>query len=262
LLAPTQEVIPNQNCSMDSNISTVIIVPARLASVRFPKKLLADAGGKPLILRTADRIREQVPEFELYFAVDGDELKNILEDSGYNVIMTNPDLPSGTDRIAAVNQILKKNFVINVQADEPMIEREHILLLTDALSSDDVSISTLASPFLTMKDFLDPNQVKVVLDDNNYALYFSRAPIPHAREQNYQKVNKNFKLGLKHMGLYGYKKEFLEKFTSSQEGELEKIEKLEQLRALQFGYRIAVKITDKVSIGVDVPADMQKISFS
>ena len=247
---------------MDSNISTVIIVPARLASVRFPKKLLADAGGKPLILRTADRIREQVPEFELYFAVDGDELKNILEDSGYNVILTNPDLPSGTDRIAAVNQILKKNFVINVQADEPMIEREHILLLTDALSSDDVSISTLASPFLTMKDFLDPNQVKVVLDDNNYALYFSRAPIPHAREQNYQKVNTNFKLGLKHMGLYGYKKEFLEKFTSSQEGELEKIEKLEQLRALQFGYRIAVKITDKVSIGVDVPADMQKISFS
>ena len=262
MLAPTQEVIPNQNCSMDSNISTVIIVPARLASVRFPKKLLADAGGKPLILRTADRIREQVPEFELYFAVDGDELKNILEDSGYNVMITNPDLPSGTDRIAAVNQILKKNFVINVQADEPMIEREHILLLTDALSSDDVSISTLASPFLTMKDFLDPNQVKVVLDDNNYALYFSRAPIPHAREQNYQKVNKNFKLGLKHMGLYGYKKEFLEKFTSSQEGELEKIEKLEQLRALQFGYRIAVKITDKVSIGVDVPADMQKISFS
>ena len=262
MLAPTQEVIPNQNCSMDSNISTVIIVPARLASVRFPKKLLADAGGKPLILRTADRIREQVPEFELYFAVDGDELKNILEDSGYNVILTNPDLPSGTDRIAAVNQILKKNFVINVQADEPMIEREHILLLTDALSSDDVSISTLASPFLTMKDFLDPNQVKVVLDDNNYALYFSRAPIPHAREQNYQKVNTNFKLGLKHMGLYGYKKEFLEKFTSSQEGELEKIEKLEQLRALQFGYRIAVKITDKVSIGVDVPADMQKISFS
>ena len=247
---------------MDSNISTVIIVPARLASVRFPKKLLADAGGKPLILRTADRIREQVPEFELYFAVDGDELKNILEDSGYNVIMTNPDLPSGTDRIAAVNQILKKNFVINVQADEPMIEREHILLLSDALLSDDVSISTLASPFLTMKDFLDPNQVKVVLDDNNYALYFSRAPIPHAREQNYQKVNTNFKLGLKHMGLYGYKKEFLEKFTSSQEGELEKIEKLEQLRALQFGYRIAVKITDKVSIGVDVPADMQKISFS
>lgn len=247
---------------MDSNISPVIIVPARLASVRFPKKLLADACGKPLILRTADRIKEQVPEFELYFAVDGDELKNILEDSGYNVILTNPDLPSGTDRIAAVNQILKKNFVINVQADEPMVEREHILLLTNALLIDDVSISTLASPFLNAKDFLDPNQVKVVLDDNNYALYFSRAPIPFSREQYYPKVDENFKLGFKHMGLYGYKKEFLEKFTSSQEGELEKIEKLEQLRALQLGYRIAVKITNKVSIGVDVPADLQKISFS
>lgn len=249
-------------CFMDSNISPVIIVPARLASVRFPKKLLADAGGKPLILRTADRITEQVPEFELYFAVDGDELKNILKDSGYNVILTNPDLPSGTDRIAEVNQILKKNFVINVQADEPMIEREHILLLADALLIDDVSISTLASPFLTVKDFLDPNQVKVVLDDNEYALYFSRAPIPYAREQNYPKVEASLNLGLKHMGLYGYKKEFLEKFTSSQQGELEKIEKLEQLRALQLGYRIAVKITNKVSVGVDVPADLQKISFS
>lgn len=247
---------------MDSTISPVIIVPARLASVRFPEKLLADAGGKPLILRTADRIKEQVPEFELYFAVDGDELKNILEDSGYEVILTNPNLPSGTDRIAAANQILKKNFVINVQADEPMIEREHILLLAHALSDDDVSVSTLASPFLNEIDFLDPNQVKVVLDDNDYALYFSRAPIPYDRDKTYSKDDENFKLGLKHMGLYGYRKEFLEKFISSKEGELEKIEKLEQLRALQLGYRIAVKITNKVSVGVDIPADLEKIYFS
>ncbi|MBT5717196.1 MAG: 3-deoxy-manno-octulosonate cytidylyltransferase [Opitutae bacterium] len=247
---------------MDSKLSPTIIVPARLASVRFPKKLLADADGKPLILRTADRIRSQVPEFDLYFGVDGDELKNVLENSGYKVFLTNPALQSGTDRIAEVNQILEKKLVINVQADEPMVEREHILLLSNALSSDDVSISTLASPFLTKEDFLDPNQVKVVLDNSDHALYFSRTPIPYSRDQSFSRSEHAASFGLKHMGLYGYKKEFLEDFISSQPSELEKIEKLEQLRALQLGYRIVVKKTNKVSVGVDVPADLQKIHFS
>ena len=170
---------------MESKTSPTIIVPARLASVRFPRKLLADADGKPLILRTADRIRSQAPEFDLYFGVDGDELKNVLENAGHKVFLTNPALQSGTDRIAEVNQILKKKLVINVQAYEPMIEREHILLLSHALSRDDVSISTLASPFYNKDDFLDPNQVKVVLDNSDHALYFSRSPIPYAREASF-----------------------------------------------------------------------------
>jgi 3-deoxy-manno-octulosonate cytidylyltransferase (CMP-KDO synthetase) len=247
---------------MDSPTTPTIIVPARLASVRFPRKLLADAGGKPLILRTAERLREQVPEFDLYFAVDGEELRDILETSGYNVILTQPDLPSGTDRIATVNQVLKRELVINVQADEPMIRRNHILMLAQALTHPSVSISTLASIFQSEQDFQDPNQVKVVIDNNGNALYFSRAPIPFARDKETRWLQGYSNYAYKHMGLYGYKRDFLEDFLSSQEGQLEKIEKLEQLRALQRGFRIAVGITEYPSVGVDVPEDLKKISFS
>lgn len=247
---------------MDSNTSPTIIVPARLASVRFPRKLLADAGGKPLILRTAERIRDQVPEFDLFFAVDGEELRDVLETSGYNAILTDPQLPSGTDRIATANQVLKRELVINVQADEPMVMREQILLLAQALCDPAVSISTLASIFQTEKDFLDPNQVKVVIDNQGNALYFSRAPIPFARDKETRWLQGDSNYAHKHMGLYGYKKAFLESFVSSQEGELEKIEKLEQLRALQSGYRIAVAITEFPSVGVDVLEDLNKINFT
>ena len=262
MLATTQEVIPNEFYFMVPTKTPTIIVPARLASVRFPRKLLADAGGKPLILRTADRIKEQVPEFDLYFAVDGDELKNLLESSGYNVIVTSPHLSSGTDRIAIANRILNRELLINVQADEPMVMRDQILMLADALSRPDVSISTLASVFQSDEDFRDPNQVKVVMDNNGYALYFSRAPIPFARDTQSGSFLGNSIHAYKHMGLYGYKREFLEEFVTSEEGELERIEKLEQLRALQAGFRIAVRITEFASVGVDVPSDLQKIDFS
>ena len=112
---------------MTNNSNPTIIVPARLASIRFPRKLLADAGGKPLIIRTAERISSEVPEYDLYFAVDGNELKNLLEKNGYNVILTPSNLPYGTDRIATANKILKKEKVINIQADEPLVTRGHIL---------------------------------------------------------------------------------------------------------------------------------------
>ena len=262
LLATTQEVIPNEFYFMVPTQNPTIIVPARLASVRFPRKLLADAGGKPLILRTAERIKEQVPEFDLYFAVDGDELKSLLESSGYNVIVTPPHLSSGTDRIAIANRILKRDLLINVQADEPMVMRDQILMLAEALSHKDVSISTLASIFQSEEDFRDPNQVKVVMDNNGHALYFSRAPIPFARDSKTGSLHGHSIYAYKHMGLYGYKKEFLEEFVSSEAGELERIEKLEQLRALQSGFRIAVKITEFASVGVDIPEDLQKIDFS
>ena len=246
---------------MNSNSNPTIIVPARLASVRFPKKLLADAGGKPLIIRTADRIKQQVPEIDLFFAVDGYELKEVLESFGYKTIVTDPDLPSGTDRIAVANKVLKRNIVINVQADEPMVHRSHILQLLNALKQDGVSISTLATPFKTVEDFLDPNQVKVVQNNFGNALYFSRAPIPQSRGGEIETMSLNLKFCLKHMGLYGYKKEFLNNFINSQESILEKIEKLEQLRALQLGFLIAVEITDRSSLGVDVPEDLKKLNL-
>lgn len=161
----------------ESNLPT-IIVPARLASSRFPEKLIQKVEGKPLILWTAERIKKIAPEFELFFAVDGKELKLILDDAGFSSIQTDPDLASGTDRIAAANLEIKASSVINVQADEPLVERKHIDSLVTALLPNQTSMSTLAVPFTQESDFLDPNQVKVILDSRGYAMYFSRAPIP------------------------------------------------------------------------------------
>jgi len=243
---------------MISSELPTIIVPARLASTRFPNKLLADAGGKPLILRTAERLKQQAPEFELFFAVDGDELFEVLSENGFSCVHTQAELPSGTDRIAQANQSLQCNAVINVQADEPMVRREHLLALVKGLEKEDADLATLAVPFNKLDHFYDPNQVKVVLDSNGFALYFSRAPIPFDREGKESLVAGAFK----HLGMYGYKNSFLEKFLTSRQGKLEMIEKLEQLRALEMGFRISVEVVKFDTVGVDVPSDLRKLDFA
>ena len=238
-----------------------IIVPARLESVRFPRKLLADAGGKPLILRTAERLRQEVPECEVFFAVDGDELAQPLRDEGFDVLLTDPDLPSGTDRIAQANRSLGRETVINVQADEPMVERSHVLALAAALEKEKAAMATLAVPFAHEKDFLDPNQVKVVLDQEGYALYFSRAPIPYPRDVGEERWSGADPFAYKHLGMYGYKSSFLDSYSKCEQGILERVERLEQLRALEHGYRIGVSIVTKATIGVDLPEDLENLSF-
>ena len=240
----------------DSSLPT-IIVPARLASSRFPRKLLADAGGMPLILRTANRLAEQVPEYDLYFAVDGEELANPLNDAGFSTILTDPNLPSGTDRIAQANHSLQNDIVLNVQADEPLVLREHILSLTKAIEREGADLATLATPFVSNEDFTDPNQVKVVLDGNGFALMFSRCPIPYDRENDGQLCSSSYK----HLGLYGYRKEFLEEFAHLPLGNLENLEKLEQLRALENGKRISVEIVQNGTVGVDTVEDLAAIHF-
>jgi len=235
-----------------------IVVPARLASSRFPQKLLADADGMPLILRTATRLRQQVPEYELAFAVDGEEIARPLREKGFTCVLTNPDLPSGTDRIAQANKILHCEEIINVQADEPMVLREHILALTKALQKEGTDLATLAAPFDGVKDFQDPNQVKVVLDLSGYALLFSRAPIPYDRESHGAVAQNCFK----HLGMYAYKADFLKEFINLPIGYLEGFEKLEQLRALENGKRISVEIVAHGTHGVDVPEALASLSFS
>lgn len=240
-----------------------IVVPARIASSRFPRKLLADAEGMPLILRTAQRLDSEAPEFEKFFAVDGNELGDILSGAGYKVILTNPDLPSGTDRIAQANEQLKRAEVINIQADEPLVKREHILALTQSLKVPDADLATLAVPFAKVEDFLDPNQVKVVLDKRSFALYFSRSSIPFYRDgeaEHYFLEKENFK-PLKHMGLYAYSAPFLTAFVQSKQGILEKFECLEQLRAIEQGFKISVSVVTCGSIGVDHPDDLKRIQF-
>ncbi len=235
----------------DKSLPT-IIVPSRLASTRFPRKLLAKVGGKPLIQLTAERLRHQVPEFELFFAVDGPELEKLLSGLGYACIRTDPDLPSGTDRIAQANTGLKREKVLNVQADEPLVLRSHVIALTKALEKKGADLATLATPFSTDEEFHQPNQVKVVLDASGYAMYFSRSPIPFSRDLSGRMCHRS----LKHLGMYGYRKAFLKSFSSLPPGHLEEIEKLEQLRALENGKRISVEVVNEGSIGIDCEKDL------
>jgi len=261
LLATTQEMLANRDLLMRPSPLPAIIVPARLASVRFPGKLLADAGGKPLILRTAERLRQEVPDFEVFFAVDGDELAGILREEGFEVVITDPDLPSGTDRIAQANQTLGRESAINVQADEPMVERSHVLALAGALEKEGAAMSTLAVPFSREQDFLDPNQVKVVLDQEGYALYFSRAPIPYPRDAGEERWGRGTSFAYKHLGMYGYRASFLESYSQCKQGVLERLERLEQLRALEHGFRVGVSVVEKATIGVDLPEDLENLNF-
>jgi 3-deoxy-manno-octulosonate cytidylyltransferase (CMP-KDO synthetase) len=206
-------------------------------------------------------LRQEVPEWEVFFAVDGDELAQPLRDEGFEVLLTDPDLPSGTDRIAQANRSLGRETVINVQADEPMVERSHVLALATALEKEKAAMATLAVPFAHEKDFLDPNQVKVVLDQEGYALYFSRAPIPYPRDVGEERWSGADPFAYKHLGMYGYKSSFLDSYSKCEQGILERVERLEQLRALEHGYRIGVSIVTKATIGVDLPEDLENLSF-
>lgn len=234
-----------------------IIVPARLTSTRFPHKLLFEVRGKPIILWTAERIRTVAPEFPLYFAVDDDALERCLSEAGFAAVRTRAEHPSGTDRLAEANAAVGAPAVINVQGDEPLVTGEQIRALAAGLERD-AAIATLAVPFVQPQDFANANQVKVVRDREGYALYFSRSPMPFARDTAGQvdalwlAQNRCYR----HLGLYAYKADFLSAFSSLEPGLLEQVEKLEQLRAMEHGYRIQVGITDQATIGIDTPEDI------
>lgn len=229
---------------------TAIVVPARLQSVRFPRKLLAPIHGVPLILLTARRIAEQLPEWPVYFAVAEQELADVLASEGFRSILTDPSLPSGTDRIAAANDAIGARYVLNVQADEPLVSGAAVRAVQQRLQSGAL-MATIAAPFQSARDHRDPNKVKVVLDASDHALYFSRAPIPHARDA----PDQGYRHALWHLGLYGYEAGLLQRYAGLPQGPLEALEKLEQLRALEHGIGIAVSRVPEASPGVDTPED-------
>lgn len=239
---------------------TAILVPCRLESTRFPRKLLHRIKGRPLLLWVAERIAREAPEFPLVFAVDHELLRECVVGAGFRAVMTSAAHPSGTDRLAEANRTLRADFVINVQADEPLVTGRQIRALADLLAGG-APMATLATPFTRAVDFSNPNQVKVVLAPAaRRALFFSRAPIPFARERGgvvddaWVAAHPCFK----HLGLYAYRADLLEKFAGLPPGRLEQIEKLEQLRVLENGYEIACDITEDPTIGVDTPEDAVK----
>ncbi len=207
----------------------------------------------------AERIARQAPEFPLYFAVDHELLQECVVRAGFRAIMTDPVHQSGTDRIAEANRTIQAGQVINVQADEPLVSGGQIRVLAGLLR-DGVPMATLATAFQTAADFANPNQVKVVMRRDGRALYFSRAMTPYPRERGaaiddaWVRANPCFK----HLGLYAYQADLLEKFAKLPPGRLEQIEKLEQLRVLENGYDIACGVTEDPTIGVDVPEDAVK----
>ena len=236
-----------------------IIVPCRLESTRFPKKLLHSIKGRPLLLWVAERISREAPEFPLYFAVDDKLLADCVRGQGFQAIMTGVQHQSGTDRIAEANRTIKADFVINVQADEPLVTGAQIRQLAELIAGP-VDMATLATPFKTAADFANPNQVKVVTRRDGRALYFSRSPMPFARDHagvvdDVWVLNNPAR---KHLGLYAYKAALIENFAKLPLGQLEQIEKLEQLRVLENGYDIAVGLTEDQTIGVDTPEDAAK----
>lgn len=234
------------------------VVPARYASTRFPGKIIAPIAGKPLVLHTYERAREAALVDRVLIATDAPEVVQALAPFGVVPVMTRADHPSGTDRIAEVVADIQAEIVVNVQGDEPLIDPAIIdAAVRPLLDEPDVVMSTARNRIEDPADITNPNVVKVVCDARGHALYFSRCPIPYIRDAADQGAGAD--CYWQHIGLYAYRRDFLLAYARMPQTPLEKLEKLEQLRALENGYKIAVIDTKYESIGVDVPADLERV---
>lgn len=231
----------------------VIIIPARYGSTRFPGKPLVQLFGKPLIQHVYERAQESGLK-DIYVATDDKRIFDVVVNFGGKAIMTG-EHPSGTDRVWEAANILgldEGTLIINLQGDQPLFPAEYFSsLIKPLLLYADLSMATLAVPLQSKRDLENPHKVKVVLDKRGRALYFSRSPIPFFRPPGKEPTY------LKHLGVYAYRKEFLDIFVRLPQGELEQAEKLEQLRALEHGYSIAVSLVPRDIPEVDTPEDLE-----
>ena len=235
----------------------VAVIPARYASTRFPGKPLAKETGKFLIQHVYEQVRLAPLISEVIVATDDQRIADAVESFGGHVVMTRADHPSGTDRIAEVAENLDCDMVINVQGDEPEIEPVSISQLIEVLEDHpDCEMATLACPFDFIEDAdpQDPNAVKVRIDHNNMAIDFSRA-LPLS-EANHESRTTNHG-PLLHVGIYAYRREFLLKFPKMKPTPLEKSERLEQMRAVENGHKIAVGLVRRAAVGIDTPEDYE-----
>ncbi len=242
-----------------------VIIPARLASTRLPNKPLADLGGKPMVVRVAERARESGAA-RIIVATDHADIAAACAAHGVEAVMTRADHPSGTDRIAEVARALNlpaDEVVVNLQGDEPLIDPA-LLAACAARISLEVPMATCAHPLTDVADVFNPNVVKVVLDKAGRALYFSRASIPWARDA-FAASRDTLPAGyapLRHIGLYAYSNAFLQAYPGLDVSPLEQIEALEQLRVLWHGVPIAVHVTDSApQAGVDTPEDLARVQL-
>ncbi len=241
----------------------LIVIPARYASTRFPGKPLVRIAGISLIERVYRLCSKVDAQAKVIVATDDHRIKKHVLGFGGKVMITRKDHPSGTDRVAEVARRFPCDIVINVQGDEPLLDPSVIRKLGDLMAENpSLSMATLCHAITDKKDYFDPNVVKVVIDRNGNALYFSRSPIPNTSKFRISKARSSQFTAcsyLRHIGIYAYRKNFLLKYVRWPQSALEKMERLEQLRALERGIRIRVLETNYPAIGVDVPKDVAKV---
>ncbi|MDD2474723.1 MAG: 3-deoxy-manno-octulosonate cytidylyltransferase [Dysgonamonadaceae bacterium] len=237
----------------------VAIIPARFASTRFPGKPLADMNGKPMIQRVYEQVTKSVAD--AYIATDDERIYKAVESFGGNVVMTSSLHPSGTDRCKEAYNKIEESYdvVLNIQGDEPFILPKQIDLLKACFVDSEIEIATLVKPF-DPKDGIDvlrnPSSPKVVISENYEAIYFSRSIIPFLRDID-QKDWMNHHVFYKHIGIYGYRTDVLNRITQLPIGSLEKAESLEQLRWIENGFKIKVGVTSYETFGIDTPEDLK-----
>ena len=238
----------------------VIVIPARLQSTRLPNKLLLDLGGKSILQRVYEQCNKVKDIYKVLIATDSEIILKHAKDFTNDCLLTNENHNSGTDRIAEAVADIECNVVINVQGDEPFIDPDLIAEIGNQFKNTNVQMASAKCKITSVKELHDPNNVKVVTDRDNNAIYFSRSCIPFNREEFAEGsdiVNKNFNY-YKHLGIYGYTKDFLIQYSKMKPTYLETTEKLEQLRVLENGYSIKMVETSHNAIGIDTLEDYEK----
>ena len=233
-------------------MTAIAIIPARLASTRLPRKILRDIAGRPMLAHVYEAARACPQLQDVIVATDSEEIATVCRQNGWHYRLTSPEHRSGTDRVHEVAQTIAADVYVNVQGDEPLARREHLDVLMDLMSDESVQVGTIKTP-CSAEDVNSSNAVKVVTDLGGRALYFSRATIPFDRDRT------GTVRYFKHLGFYAYRKAALDAFCTWPESELERSERLEQLRFLDHGVPIHVADTPYDTVGVDTEEDLKRV---
>lgn len=233
------------------------LIPARYASTRFPGKPLALLGGKPVIQRVYEQVASVLDD--ACVATDDERIFDCVKNFGGKVVMTRTDHKSGTDRIEEAIEKIGGDYdvIVNIQGDEPFIQKSQIETVCRCFDDEKTQIATLGKPFTDMNAVANPNSPKIVIDNNSFAMYFSRSIIPFVRGKEQAEWLQHYPF-LKHLGIYAYRRDVLRQITQLPQSSLEIAESLEQLRWLQNGFKIKVGLTDVETVGIDTPDDLKR----
>jgi 3-deoxy-manno-octulosonate cytidylyltransferase (CMP-KDO synthetase) len=238
-------------------MKTIVAIPARLGSTRFPKKVLANLGGKPMIQHVYEKAKQANIANDIYVLVDSVEVENAVRAFGGKSLMTSSECHCGTDRIVSILDQMQADLIVNVQGDEPLLDPQSLIAVCERAKTSQADIITPIFKITDFADIDDPSRVKVVVCQSGKALYFSRSPIPFIRGVEKSKWLTHHQFW-GHIGVYGYRRRILENYRNLHASTLETAESLEQLKFLENGYTIDTVIAKCPTIGIDTPEDLKK----